>query len=212
MNKLSLVLSVAIAVLIAVFSAVLYNNANEIEKLKAAAAICAKENESLKIDTEMLKKRLAQMSDKNSRATTKTYGFSDIQQGQIKAMKGEIERLKAEKRTDNKEREEEVWDLMLTTAQDFVDAELTKQLTNLGFQPEETATCVEEYQDALGKTKDLMLQWYRNEISSDEYYEKMVVVARDFYKEISSSVGENKASVVLSIILPDYEVRKKVFE
>jgi len=211
MNKLSLVLSVAIVVMIAVFSAVLYEKNNEIDKLKAASAIRAKENESLKIDTEMLKKRLAQMSDKNS-TTTKIGSFSEIQQSQIDAMKGEIQRLKAEKKVDNREREEEVWDLFLTTAQDFVDVELTKQLTNLGFQPEETAICVEEYKDALGKTKDFMLQWYRNEISSDEYYEKMFVLARDFYNETASSVGENKASIVLSIIIPDYEVRKKVFE
>ena len=211
MNKLSLVLSVAIVIMIAVFSSVLYEKNNEINKLKTAGAVCAKENESLKIDTEMLQKRLSQMSDKNSPAP-KAYGLSEIQQGQINAMKGEIERLKSEKKIDNREREEAVWDLMLTTAQDFVGFELTKQLTNLGFQPEESAICVEEYKDALSKTKDLMLQWYRNEISGEEYNEKVLVLTRDFYNEMSSSVGERKASIVLSMIVPDYEFRKKVFE
>jgi len=211
MNKLSIFLSVAIVLMTVFFAAVLYNNFNEIDRLKAASAICAKENESLKIDNEMLKKRLSQISDKNSPAT-KARSFSEIQQSQINAMRREIERLKAEKKIDNREREEEVWDLLLTTVQDFVDVELTKQLNNLGFKSEETAACVEEYQDALAKTKDLMLQWYRNEISGEEYDEKVLVVARDFYKEMSTSVGEQKASAVMSIIFPDYELRKKIFD
>ena len=211
MNKISLVLSIAIVILIAVFSTVLYKNASEIEKLKAAGTICAKENESLKIDTEMLKKRLAQMSEKNG-AATKTYGFSEIQKGQIKAMKGEIERLKAEKKVDNREREEEVWDLLLTSVQDFVNVEMTKKLASLGFQSDETSACVTEYQNALAKTKDLMLQWYRNEISSEEYDEKFLNLTREFYKNMSNSIGENKASIAISIIIPDPEYRKKMFE
>lgn len=211
MNKLSLVLSIIIVFLIVASALLLYENSNEIERLKTASSICAKENESLKIDAEMLKKRLSQMSEKNSMAT-KTTGSFEIQQQQIKAMKGEIERLKSEKKVDNREREEEVWDLMLASVQDFVDVEFTKKLTSLGFQPEETAVCVEEYQDALGKMKDFMLQWYRNEISGPEYDEKIFALTREFYKEVSDSVGENKASIVLSIIIPDYELRKKVFE
>ena len=211
MNKITIVLVALLLAISVAFVIVTQNKSNEISLLKEQIQKYAKENESLKIDTEILKKRLSEISDKNT-AAAKTYGFSNIQQNQIKAMKGEIERLKAEKKIDNREREEEVWDLLLTTVQDFVEVELSKNLTNLGFKPDETTTCVGEYQEALSKTKDLMLQWYRNEISSEEYDEKILNLTREFHKNILNSVGENKASIVLSIIIPDYEMRKKVLE
>ncbi|MBP5406762.1 hypothetical protein J6Z19_06405 [bacterium] len=211
MNKITIVLVALLLATSVAFVIVTQNKSNEIALLKEQIQKYAKENESLKIDTEILKKRLSEISDKNTNAA-KTYDFSNLQQNQIKAMKNEIERLKSEKRPDNREREDEVWNLLLTTVQDVMDVELSKTLTNLGFKPDETASCVEEYQDTLAKMKDYMLQWYRNEISGEEYDEKFLNLTREFYKNMSNSIGENKASIALSAIIPDPEYRKKMFE
>ncbi len=211
MNKVSWFLSAAIILLIAAFAFVMYRNSIEIERLKTASEMYAKENESLKIDLEMMRKRLSSTENKQQPAAASN-DFTVQQNLKFKAMTDEIQRLKATKKTNNKEREDQVWDFMFDTINNFVDVELSKKLAGFGFKPEDTAICVAEYQNSLGKMKELMLQWYRNEISDKEYDDKMLDVSRDFYKDLASSVGENLASITLSVVLPDPEYRKKMFE
>ena len=192
MSRKTVVFLITGIVMIAAFAFVIYQDNLELERLKALSETYAKENESLKIDNEMLRKKLAAADTKS--ADSKINEFAYQQQKKFKAMKDEI------------------WNFMLAGTQAFIDVELTKRLASFGFKPEETAICVEEYKDAIGKSTDILLQWYRNEISDSEYTEKLFDISREFYKNLSESVGDNLASITLSVVLPDYGFRKKMFE
>ena len=37
-------------------------------------------------------------------------------------------------------------------------------------------------------------------------------MSREFYDTLSASVGENKASITIGVVLPDPNFRKKMFE
>lgn len=211
MNRKTVVFLIADIVMIAAFAFVMYENEQELEKLKGVSETYAKENESLKIDNEMLRKKLAALeSVKNS--TQKTNEFAMQQQQKFKAMKDEIARLRAENNPETRVREEEIWDYTLGNVNAFIDVELTKRLASFGFKPEETALCVEEYKESIAKSKDVLLQWYRNEIDDEVYSEKILDISREFYKNMSESVGENLASITISVVLPDPEFRRRMFE
>ena len=209
MNKKILMLMISDIVIFAAFAFIIYQDNLEMERLKSISETYAKENESLKIDLEMLRKKLLALE--NSRKAQPNE-FAIQQQQKFKAMREEIQRLKADKKPNNKEREEQVWDTALANIESFIDVELTKKLASFGFKPEETEICVTEYKNDVRKTKDLMLQWYRNEINDNEYEEGLLSISREFYDNLSASVGENIASITLSVVIPDYEFRKKMFE
>ena len=210
MNKKILIFLIADIIMVVIFAIIIYQSNIELERLKDLSEIFAKENESLKIDNEILRKRLAAAEVKTS--TSKTNDFAYQQQKKFKAMKDEIVRLRAENNPETKKREEQIWDFTLENVKLFVDAELTKRLASFGFKPEETAICVEEYKNSIEKSKDILLQWYRNEINDEEYSEKILGISREFYKDLSESVGENLASITLSVVIPDPEFRKRMFE
>ncbi len=210
MNKKILTLLISDIVIFAAFAFIIYQDNLELERLKSISETYAKENESLKIDLEMLKKKFSALE--SSRKTAQSNDFALLQQQKFNAMKDEIQRLKAENKPDNKEREDQVWDLALENVKFFVDIELTKRLASFGFKPEETEICVTEYKNTLEKSKDVLLQWYRNEITDTEYKDEIMRMSREFYDTLSASVGENLASITISVVLPDYEFRKKMFE
>ena len=210
MNKKVLLLLISDIVIFAAFAFVIYQDNMELERLKNISENYAKENESLKIDLEMLRKKL--LAAESGLKTAQSKDFTMLQQQKFNAMKEEIQRLKSEHKRDNKEREDQVWDIALENTKFFADFELSRRLASFGFKPEETEVCVTEYKNTLEKSKDVLLQWYRNEITDTEYGEEIIKISREFYDNLSASVGENLASITLSVVLPDYEFRKKMFE
>ncbi|MBO7128023.1 hypothetical protein J6W78_10855 [bacterium] len=211
MNKKILMLLIFDIVIFAAFAFIIRQDNLEMERLKSISENYAKENESLKIDLEMLRKKFSALEN-SQKKTAQSNDFSIQQQQKFQAMREEIQRLKKEVTPKNREKEDKIWDNMLENIKTFVDIELTKKLASFGFQPEETEVCVTEYKKSLEKSKDISLQWYRNEISDDEYEEKALETSREFYKNLAAAVGENMASITLSVVLPDYEFRKKIFE
>lgn len=210
MNKKVLLLLISDIVIFAAFAFVIYQDNLELERLKSLSETYAKENESLKADLEMLRKKLIASEAKSNGAQTNDFVIQQRQKFQ--AMKDEIQKLKSEAVPKNREKEDQIWDYTLENIKAFVDIELTKRLASFGFKPEETAVCVEEYKESLAKSKDVMLQWYRNEIDDSVYSEKVLDISREFYKNMAESVGENLASITISIVLPDPEFRRKMFE
>ena len=210
MNKKILILLISDIVIFAAFAFIIYQDNLEMERLKNISENYAKENESLKIDLEMLRKKFLALE--SSQKTANSNDFAIQQQQKFKAMRDEIQKLKNEAVPKNRDKEDQIWDLTLENVKTFVDIELTKKLVSFGFKPEETEVCVTEYKNTLEKSKDVLLQWYRNEITDTEYEERVLDISREFYKEISASVGENLASITLSLVLPDYEFRKRIFE
>ena len=210
MNKKILILLISDIVIFAAFAFIIYQDNLEMERLKNISENYAKENESLKIDLEMLRKKFLALE--SSQKTANSNDFAIQQQQKFKAMRDEIQKLKNEAVPKNRDKEDQIWDLTLENVKTFVDIELTKKLVSFGFKPEETEVCVTEYKNTLEKSKDVLLQWYRNEITDTEYEERVLDISREFYKELSASVGENLASITLSLVLPDYEFRKRIFE
>lgn len=210
MNKKMLMLLISDIVIIAAFGFIIYQDNKELERLKSVSETYAKENESLKIDLELMRKRL--LTAENSRKNAQSKDFALLQQQKFNAMKEEIQRLKAENKPDNKEREDQVWDLALENVKFFVDIELSKRLASFGFKPEETEVCVTEYKNTLEKSKETLLQWYRNEMTDTEYMEKVLDISREFYKDMADAIGENKASITISLVLPDPNFRRMMFE
>jgi len=209
MNKTVLILLISDIVIFAAFAFIIYQDNLELERLKSISETYAKENESLKIDLEMLRKKLIVSEN---RSQVQPDDFARQQNQKFQAMREEIRRLKAESVPKNQEKEEQIWNFTLESIKNFVDIELTKKLASFGFQPEETEVCVNEYKKSLETSKDILLQWYRNEINDDEYEEKALETSREFYKNLSAAVGENKASITLSVVLPDPNFRRKMFE
>lgn len=210
MNRKILILLISDIVIFAAFAFIIYQDNLESERLKSISENYAKENESLKIDIEMLKKKL--LAAENRQKTAQQNDFSIQQRQKFQAMRDEIQRLQNEAVPKNREKEDQIWDYTLENVKTFVDIELSKRLASFGFKPEETEVCVTEYKNALDKSKDALLQWYRDEITDSEYEERILDLSRDFYKDISEKVGENLASITLSVVFPDYEFRKKMFE
>lgn len=210
MNRKILILLISDIVIFAAFAFIIYQDNLELERLKNISENYAKENESLKIDIEMLKKKL--LAAENRQKTAQQNDFSIQQRQKFQAMRDEIQRLQNEAVPKNREKEDQIWDYTLENVKTFVDIELSKRLASFGFKPEETEVCVTEYKNALDKSKDALLQWYRDEITDSEYEERILDLSRDFYKDISEKVGENLASITLSVVIPDYEFRKKMFE
>lgn len=210
MNKKVLMLLISDIVIFVAFAFIIYQDNLELERLKSLSETYAKENESLKIDLEMLRRKL--MVAENIQKTARPNDFAVQQQQKFQAMREEIQRLKNEAAPKNREKEDQIWDITLENVKTFIDIELTKRLASFGFKPEETEICVTEYKNSLEQSKDVLLQWYRNEISDDEYKDEVMKISREFYDNLSASVGENLASITLSVVLPDYEFRKKMFE
>lgn len=210
MKKIVIILAALLFALSITFIIVTQTKANEITVLKEQIQNYARENESLKIDLEMLRRKL--LAAENIQKTARQNEFAIQQQQKFQAMREEIQRLKKESVPKNREKEDQIWDFTLENVKNFVDIELTKRLAGFGFKPEETEVCVTEYKNALAKSKDVLLQWYRNEITDAEYGDKIMEISREFYNDISASIGENLASITLSVVLPDYEFRKKMFE
>ena len=211
MNKKIVILLISDIVLIAAFSFIIRQDNLEMERLKSISETYAKENESLKIDLEMLRKKFSALENSH-KASQSNNDFALLQQQKFNAMKEEIKRLKAENKPDNKEREEQVWNMALENVKFIAEIELTKKLASFGFKPEETEACVTEYKNTLEKSKDVTLQWYRNKITDDEFKDEIIKMSREFYDTLSASVGENLASITISVVFPDYEFRKKMFE
>ena len=141
MNKTVLMLLISDIVIFAAFAFIIYQDNLELERLKSISETYAKENESLKIDLEMLRKKLIVSEN---RSQVQPDDFARQQNQKFQAMREEIRRLKAESVPKNQEKEEQIWNFTLESIKNFVDIELTKKLASFGFQPEETEVCVNE--------------------------------------------------------------------
>lgn len=213
MNKTTLTLTIAFLIIASVFVTLIITKSNESSRLKEQNEFFAKENESLKMDNEMLKKKL---EDSNNAGARNSFQDLSAMKQKLNIMKSEVARLRAENKPQEaeeyKEREELIWDSALSDVKKFVDIELTKRLASFGFKPEDVSFSVEEYKTALDRSKDLLLQLYRNEISDDEYSDRIMDLNREMFDHVSDSASPQIASVLISIVLPDIEFRKKMFE
>ena len=209
MNKTNIVLIVIILILLA-FS---YKTHSEIKSLKEYSESCAKENESLKMDLDLLKKRLNRQL-LEMQAANKAQKNAELDQ-KFYSMKSEIDKLKKQnaphKTQEYKERENKIWEDWSSVIKQTWGPELAKKLAGFDFSEQEIKTSVDEYNKMVDHSQDIFLSWYRNEITDNEASEKAVEAAREFFDELSDSVGAQKASIALSVIFPDLNFRQLMF-
>lgn len=209
MSRTNIILTIIILIL-AVF---LYRNHSELRSLKEYSEACAKENETLKMDLEVLKKRLnKQLLEMQS--ASKAQKNVELDQ-KFNSMKNEIKKLKEQQQQhqtqEYREREAKIWESWSSVIKQVWGPELGKKLVGFGFSENEIATSVEEYNKMVDNSREIFLSWYRNEITEEEAAERGVDVARDFFDGLSDSVGAQKASIALSVIFPDLNFRQMMF-
>lgn len=209
MNKTNIILIVIILILLG-FS---YRTHSEIKSLKEYSEACAKENETLKMDLDVLKKRLnKQLLEMQS--ANKAQKNVELDQ-KFNSMKNEIDKLRQQnakhKTQEYREREEKIWEDWSTVIKQVWGPELSKKLGGFDFSEQEITTSIEEYNKMVDNSRDIFLSWYRNEINEEEAAEKAVDIAREFFDELSDSVGAQKASIALSVIFPDLNFRQMMF-
>lgn len=190
-----------------------YSNFKNFSFLKKKTETFAKELEVMKMDLEMIKKNRDQIFEPNGKSNNSDMRFLNRK---LSEMKSEIVRLKDKNDvaglTEYKEREERIWKEYAEDVIKTWSTDLNNKLNEKGFSDEESEDVLIKYEDMLEKTKDMQLKWYRGDISDDEINSFPAKIAKDFYKEISNDVGEQKASIVLGVIFPDASFRKSLFE
>jgi hypothetical protein len=197
---------------IVVTGTVMYSQNRELSLLRKKTEINAKEIEALKIDLNT--KKEGQLSGSGELPQQNTDLF--FLQRKMTEMKKEIERMRknndSEALNEYKEREEKTWEGHTENVKKIWSLNLKERLMEQKFNDEEITDVLYNYSDMIDKMKAYSLSWYREEMSDDELNKISVQYAKDFYENASSSVGEQKASIVLAIIFPDPAFRKTLFD
>ncbi len=197
---------------IVVTGTVMYSQNRELSLLRKKTEINAKEIEALKIDLNT--KKEGQLSGSGELPQQNTDLF--FLQRKMTEMKKEIERMRknndSEALNEYKEREEKTWEGHTENVKKIWSLNLKERLMEQKFNDEEITDVLYNYSDMIDKMKAYSLSWYREEMSDDELNKISVQYAKDFYENASSSIGEQKASIVLAIIFPDPAFRKTLFD
>jgi hypothetical protein len=196
---------------IVIAGTVLYFQQKEISLLRKKTEINAKEIEALKIDLNTNKEgqlyRSGELPQKNTDLL--------FLQRKMTEMKKEVERMKkdndSEALNEYKKKEEQSWDEHTENVKKLWSGNLKEKLIKQNFNEEEVEEVLYNYSDMIDKMKVYSLSWYREEMSDEEINKVSVQYAKDFYDNASSSIGEQKASIVLGIVFPDPSFRKSLF-
>jgi len=184
----------------------------EISLLRKKTEINAKDIEALKIDLNTRKESGTHGSDEPTRNNTDLLFL----QRKMAEMKKEIEKFRksndSQALNEYREKEEKLWNDRTENTKMQWSENLKGRLVEQGFSEEEIDAVLDNYVDMLDKMKGSVLSWYREEISNDEINKVSTLCAKDFYESASSSIGEQKASIVLAIIFPDHAFRKTLFD
>ena len=89
---------------------------------------------------------------------------------------------------------------------------LHNALVEKGIEPDDIEMIKYDYNVMLDKIRDEQFKWYEGDSTEEELYETVKGYAKEFYADMSKSVGERKASITLGIVFPDQQYRKSLFE
>jgi hypothetical protein len=189
-----------------------YSNSEELSSLKKKTALNAKEIESLKLDIADLKQKVT-LSRNNGFVKNNEMDFL---KNSLTGMKNEVSRLRTAQKTEElaeyKKREENIWDTHAENTKKYWSGELLSKLKEQQFAENEIDEVLYNYNLMLDSMKDSLMKWYRDEITDDEISTFSKETSKQFYENNSSSIGEQKASIVLGIVFPDPFFRKDLFE
>ena len=206
----------AIVLLIIFFSGVVafevfYNNYTE-SKLEKKIEDVARQVELIKIDLESIQVKVPAFKEKIDGVS-----FNNLLSLQKKfaKMKEQIEILSKKNETavvtEVREKEERLLREHAKTIKKAWISYLDQKLSGFGFEQDERDIVLADYQRMLDGINEEQFKWYRGDVSSEELAESINGLGKDLFDDMSETVGEQKASVILGVIFPDPMVRKSFF-
>lgn len=210
------ILFVMIAVILAVNIKIAVSYYKDVEKIENKTEWLAQELDKLSLEVSNL------YSGKESSSGSDTVSQKDVVlmmrlQNRLKEMKKEIDDLK-NKNGENpalseyREKEERLWKSRADKVKEVWTANLDQNLAASGFSDTEREMITEDYAFMLDKMRDEQLRWYNGEITSEDLNDISQNLSREFFDNMSYSVGEQKALTVMGILFPDPVVRKNLLE
>lgn len=209
-SRVFIVFLAAVSVISTVLSLYALNSINNSGK---KLVNLAKDIEELKLEIKDLKKASAFVSDGGSEDYASN---SIILQKKLNQMRTELEFLRKSGDSKSLENYKKEKNKFLMDKADQVKKSWTEFLHNALVEKGVESDAVEmikyDYNVMLDKIRDEQFKWYEGDSSEEELYETVKGFAKEFYADMSKSVGERKASIALGIVFPDQQYRKSLFE
>jgi len=138
-------------------------------------------------------------------------------QRRLSEMKKEIDSLKRSSGdspvlAEYREREERLWRGHAEKVKEAWTTNLNQNLASKGFNEVERDLVSEDYGIVLDKMKDEQLKWYNGDITTEDLNESTKILSREFYENMTYSVGKEKASTVMEFLFPDPVVRSNLLD
>jgi hypothetical protein len=141
---------------------------------------------------------------------------SVLLQNKLNQMRAEIESLRKSGNSKSLEDYKKEKNKFLIGYADEVKKKWTEFLHNAlvekGIEPDDIEMIKYDYNVMLNKIRDEQFRWYEGDSSEEELNETVKGYAKDFFSDMSKSVGDRKASITLGIVFPDQLYRKSLFE
>ncbi|HDT11453.1 MAG TPA: hypothetical protein ENN58_01805 [bacterium] len=207
MSRIDIKIKFAIAIIIILLAANIkftLSNQNDLKRMETKTERLAQDLDKIRIEVSSL------YSGKENLSGSGVVSQRDVSiminlQNRLVEMKKEIETLKKKNGessalTEYREREERLWRSNAEKVKEAWTANLSQNLAAAGFSEVEREMVTEDYTIVLDKMRDEQLRWYKEEITSDELNDISKILSREFFDNMSYSIGEQKASIVMGIL------------
>ncbi len=193
----------------------LVSSRNNAQRLETKVIQIAQDLDRLKFDFKSLDQRRVGTESQSGGGSSYDGSLMIMLQNRLSEMKKEIENLKKKSGespalSEYREREERLWREHAEKVKEAWTANLLQSLNATGFDPVEKELITEDYNIMLDKIKEEQIRWYHGDLSTEELTEASQYYSKEFFDNMSHSIGKQKASIVLGIIFPDPMVRKKI--
>jgi hypothetical protein len=219
MERINLKLKFLLVLTVLAFSlnlVLLLNSNKETERIDRKVVRIAQEIDRLKFEISNINSRSGTNSE-SVESSSFNGSIMTMLQSRLSEMKKEIESLKnrsgeSPALSEYREREERLWREHAEKVKEAWTANLVQSLSATGFNEVETEMITEDYNIMLDKIKEEQIRWYHGEVATDDLTRASEEYSKELFNNLSYSIGDQKASIVLGIIFPDPMVRKKILE
>ncbi|HNW82124.1 MAG TPA: hypothetical protein PKG52_04455 [bacterium] len=183
----------------------------EISEKKLIAA--AKEIEELKLDVAELKRLTGSRSVAENRNDNTNISLLQDKLNKMRSELGTLRKQGGSKALEEykKERNKFLMDYANEVKKSWTEF-LHKALVEKGMDPDDIEMIKYDYNVMLDKIRDEQFRLYEGDSTEEELNETVKGYAKDFFTDMSKSVGDRKASITLGIVFPDQLYRKSLFE
>lgn len=209
-NALLIIFLTAVSLISIVLSLYAIGSINGSEKKRINLA---KDIEELKLEIKELKKSAASIPGNGREEQASN---SIVLQKKLNQMRAEIESLRKSGNSKSLEDYKKEKNKFLMGYADEVKKKWTEFLHNAlvekGIEPDDIEMIKYDYNVMLNKIRDEQFRWYEGDSTEEDLNETVKSYVKEFYEDMSKSVGDRKASITLGIVFPDQVYRKSLFE